>query len=97
MSRNKIGGWTRIWIVISELWIGFCLLGLVTGGLSGATTGEAVSAVFLFGLCPPLVLYVFGWGANWAVRWIVRGFRCQGHRPRHQRERTALSSATEHQ
>jgi len=75
MSKKKTGGWTRIWIVISGLYLGVCLLGLVTGGgLSGSTTGQAVLAVFLIGLCPPLVLYVVGWGANWAVRWIVRGF-----------------------
>ena len=74
MSRNKIGGWTRLWIVISGLWFGFCLLSLFAGGPVRWTGVEAVQFLFYLVLGPPLVLYVFGWVANWAVRWIVRGF-----------------------
>ena len=79
MSRNKIGGWTRIWIVTSVLWVVMVFLAVLQntgageGFLSNLTRWplEMLLAIVV----PPLVLYVFVRGALWTVRWIVRGFR----------------------
>ena len=53
MSRNKIGGWHRIWIVISAFWV---VLVVMESGWS-----------FLI-VVPPLVLYVLGWSVGWKRR-----------------------------
>ena len=72
MSSNKIGGWTRLWIVISVPW------GVVMGFSSvflGFQDSWSLSLKIAAGLAttaiPPLLLY----GCGWAVAWIMRGFR----------------------
>ena len=79
MSRNKISGWTRLWIVISGLWVALILLAVFQAKGPGESFLSALTEwplqMLLSIVVPPLVLYVFGWGANWTVRWIVRGFR----------------------
>ncbi len=79
MSRNKIGGWHRLWIVTSVLWVAIVFLtvfvnrGHGEGFLSSITKWPLEMLLFI--VVPPLVLYVFVRGALWTVRWIVRGFR----------------------
>ena len=79
MSRNKISGWTRLWIVISGLWVALIFLAVFQAKGPGESFLSALTEwplqMLLAIVVPPLVLYVFGWGANWTVRWIVRGFR----------------------
>ena len=78
MSRKTLNGWTRIWIVISGLWVALVFLTNFQNSGPGESFLSSITRwplqMLLFIVVPPLVLYVLGWGANWAVRWIVRGF-----------------------
>ena len=73
MSRNKIGGWRRLWLVISVPWV--AVVGPVSFGILLSEDAwplvSQIAAALALTAIPPLVLYVFGW----AVGWIVRGFR----------------------
>ena len=57
MSRNKIGGWTRLWLVTSVLFMAVCMVSDMAGAPS--SVGYWVGKL---GLCliAPLLLYVLG-------------------------------------
>ena len=63
----RLGGWTRLWIVISVSWMALWMVFDIASAQS--SVGYWVGKVGI-GLIPPLLLYGFGW----TVRWIVRGF-----------------------
>lgn len=66
-----LGGWHRLWIVVSVAWILFC--GLVAYEAFGGRVLDSQDRRFIlvFFLGPPAVLYAVGLGG----RWIYKGFK----------------------
>lgn len=69
----RIGGWTRIWIVMSVLWVmlwwGIYIVDTV--GRTGTISFSDILQGFGLSMIPPLILLLFGR----TVQWIMRKFR----------------------
>ena len=71
----RLGGWQRIGVVASAVWLPY---GAVYGchlGLAGDCNMEEIHALMAFYAFAPVVAgWILAWGAVWAFRWIWSGF-----------------------
>ena len=63
----RLGGWWRLWIAASAIWIAMATI----GAWPSTMTGSAVSEYLVLAFFVPLLTAVAGLGC----RWIYRGFR----------------------
>ena len=64
----RLGGWFRLWIVVSLLYLVLVILSVVL-----VFPEEHFRLAFLWWIIPVIGIYVLGW----AVGWVYRGFRSQ--------------------
>ena len=64
----RLGGWLRLWIVVSLLYLVLVILSVVL-----VFPEEHFRLAFLWWIIPVIGIYVLGW----AVGWVYRGFRSQ--------------------
>jgi hypothetical protein len=71
----RLGGWQRIGVVASAVWLP---CGAVYGchlGLAGNCNTEEIHALMAFYAFAPVVAgWIVAWGLVWAGRWIWSGF-----------------------
>lgn len=77
--ERRLGGWTRAWLVLSAVWVFLSALVLIlfifgeTPGASGL--GWKGIVVVIFGLAPPILVYIVVRFFAWVIGWVMKGFR----------------------
>ena len=70
-SKKRLGGWMRIWLAFSVLWIAFVIL-IQGDARFGIYRGSIYSIRIWFAFFfPPMALGFF----FWLVGWVIKGFK----------------------
>ena len=68
-DKKKLGGWMRLWTVVSVLWSFYILLFMVmTWFANGDFDTSDTSIGVIIWLAPPAFLLVLGQALNWVYR-----------------------------